>query len=1371
MTSQRLASQRLGSYRLERPLGRGGMGEVFLAWDDRLERHVAIKRILQDSPPDEHVRARFRQEARAAARLSHPSIVQVFELFETDGDDCLVMEYIEGRGLAEIIADGTPELEDTLRWTHDIADGLAEAHVSGLVHRDLKPENIRIATSGRAYAGRAYAGHACAGRAKILDFGLARLLWSDGLDRDSLEAAATRSGVLIGTVHAMSPEQASGRPVDHRSDLFALGGLLYAMLTGHLPFRGDNVLDTLRRVNSEQPAPLAELRPGLPLELIELVESLLAKAPEDRPQNARLVADQLERLRSGDSRKLTSAAVAEPKRPPAIPALDADDLPTGELQAPSAAQLEPVVRTLLLTGWVDSTRLIESLGDVHAAEVWARHDRIARDLLARHGGLEIDRADGFLLLFERPFAAVAYALAYHHALAELSTELNLNNRVELVARAGLHLGEVVLRHNPVDDVSRGAKPIEVEGLAKPIAARVVSLAGARQTLLTQSVFDLTRRAAVDDARWDQDLRWLAHGGYLFQGVEEPMEVYEVGVVDFAPLTAPTDSAKAKRVVSVSAEQMLGWRPARGQAIPRRPKWQLTERLGEGGFGEVWLAHHPSGEARVFKFCFESARLRALKREVTLFRLLKEALGHRDDIARVLDWNFDAPPYFLEAEHTEGGDLTQWAEQQGGLRNVPLPTRIELAAQVADALAAAHSVGVLHKDVKPENVLVTEGPRGGPRVRLTDFGIGALVDSTRLAEEGVTALGFSQTLSEDGSTAGSRRYIAPELLEGKPPSVPADLYSLGVLLYQLAVGDFARVLAPGWQRDVSDALLAEDIAALVDGSPERRPTSAGQVAEGLRSLEARRQARDAAERSARRRGTLRFAAIAGSILLMMASVLLFQAQRAKRQAEHLQGRAELAREQAEDLIGFMLGDLQQKLQAIGRLDALEGAGNQALEYFDDITARGEEHSPSALAAHAKALHQMGDVRMAQGDLDAASELFRAALRQTQELVARRPDDPQALFELGQSHFWVGNVDYRRGNWRPALAAMERYLELSQQLYETQPDHDDWLLEVAYGHNNVGAVYQNLANPALARQHYDQALDISQRLLERGPEQPKRQERWIKAVIRVGQALLAEGKLNAAYERFTAAAATAQSFYDRRPDDASAIRQLSTARSFVADLANSLGKTEDAERAAKAQHALMTRLVELEPDHEEWRRQLEVSRYILAQTLVYRGEREAAAELANRAIRYAELQQSAAEEPSRWIVRNLVHCLRLRADLERERGELETAYATIRRAEALIPGEGQRSWDRRVDVLLLLGQIAQRLGQPDAAEDAWQRALDEITSRPEAARNYIWLDYHARTLLLLERLEEARPVVYKLLGMEFQHPHFLAICRAKTGDLCR
>lgn len=266
---------RIGPYRLARRLGQGGMGEVFLAWDDRLGRRVAVKRI-RNAEPTGTDRERLRREARAAARLNHPAVVQIYDLVESESGDALVLEFVEGRTLRDVLADGLPAPALALRLAGEIAEGLAAAHEAGLVHRDLKAENILVTREGHA---------------KILDFGIAKALAGSFCNE-----ALTLQGAVLGTAYAMSPEQARGGEVDARSDLFSLGVLLYELLTGRSPFRGANPLDTLQRVVSHQPQPVAEVRPGLPWGLSDLVDRLLAKRPEDRPRDAAQVAAELASL-------------------------------------------------------------------------------------------------------------------------------------------------------------------------------------------------------------------------------------------------------------------------------------------------------------------------------------------------------------------------------------------------------------------------------------------------------------------------------------------------------------------------------------------------------------------------------------------------------------------------------------------------------------------------------------------------------------------------------------------------------------------------------------------------------------------------------------------------------------------------------------------------------------------------------------------------------------------------------------------------------------------------------------------------------------------------------------------------------------------
>src|SRR3954471_8917303 len=275
MSDRDLPRDRIGPYRLESRLGRGGMGEVFLAFDERLERWVAVKRIRWHPGSPLGAAERFRREAKAAARLNHSAIVQIYDLVTDAEGDAIVMEHVAGQSLAALRGGSALSPALAVRLAREVAEGLAHAHAAGFVHRDLKAENVMVTSAGAA---------------KILDFGLAKPLPS--ASEAALESLTT-AGVVLGTYHTMSPEQAGGDEVDARSDLFSLGVLLYEMLTGGSPFRGNSPLETLKRVLTETPPPLAAVRPDLPPTLAVLADQLLAKDREARPASAADVARRL----------------------------------------------------------------------------------------------------------------------------------------------------------------------------------------------------------------------------------------------------------------------------------------------------------------------------------------------------------------------------------------------------------------------------------------------------------------------------------------------------------------------------------------------------------------------------------------------------------------------------------------------------------------------------------------------------------------------------------------------------------------------------------------------------------------------------------------------------------------------------------------------------------------------------------------------------------------------------------------------------------------------------------------------------------------------------------------------------------------------
>jgi serine/threonine protein kinase/tetratricopeptide (TPR) repeat protein/TolB-like protein len=289
--------QKIGPYRVLQRLGVGGMGEVLLAHDERLDRRVAIKRIRPEAGTSGERRERFRREARVAARLNHPAIVQVYDILEAGhaGDaeqiEHIVMEYVEGTTLRTLIQRGPLEPLFALRLAREIADGLDAAHHEGIVHRDLKSDNVLVTRSGHA---------------KISDFGIAKQLLAGA------EPGLTRANVVLGTYRAMSPEQARGEAVDHRSDLFSFGVLLYEMLTGRNPFEAENELATVNRILSHPHTPVRRLNPEIPEVAEILVDQLLQKDPFLRPRSAGQIARELDAILAPSTSSGEAPTIAEP---------------------------------------------------------------------------------------------------------------------------------------------------------------------------------------------------------------------------------------------------------------------------------------------------------------------------------------------------------------------------------------------------------------------------------------------------------------------------------------------------------------------------------------------------------------------------------------------------------------------------------------------------------------------------------------------------------------------------------------------------------------------------------------------------------------------------------------------------------------------------------------------------------------------------------------------------------------------------------------------------------------------------------------------------------------------------------------------------
>lgn len=559
-------------------------------------------------------------------------------------------------------------------------------------------------------------------------------------------------------------------------------------------------------------------------------------------------------------------------------------------------------------------------------------------------------------------------------------------------------------------------------------------------------------------------------------------------------------------------------PAVGTTVPFRANWRLLESLDNGGRHAVWLAEHvKTRDRRVFKFAQDADALAALKREITLYRLLHDSLGDGAPVVRVHDWNLDEPPYFIESEWLPDGDLVRWSSSEGEA-DASLPLRLELLAQTADAVAATHALGVVHKDLKPTNVLIRRQSDGTPTACLADFGIGALNDMARIEALGITRLGFTQTRDGSDSSPGTPLYLAPEVLAGQPSTQRSDIYALGVMLYQLTVGDLRRPLAPGWERDIDDELLREDIAATADVDPERRLGDASELARRLRTLDRRRIERDSelALRTQHERQRLKLeqlrlrsrwraaAMVILSVGLIAASALFLQTRAALTRAEAEAERADRQAAQAEAVSQFLTQDLLAMADPFVSGES-ELSVRRAMEFARDNIASRFEQQPELEAAVryriGRAMRSLGQNDIAEQDMLKAVELSRDSRLRGQVWVslanqADETDKPAQMLDYGNNALReaAGQLDIQRA----ARSVLAWHLYKQGQVEQARDALQALLHEIEQDSVSIDSelffeVIQHLADSYSELGHNDLAEPLLQRIVQRsqdvyGPSHP-------------------------------------------------------------------------------------------------------------------------------------------------------------------------------------------------------------------------------------------------------------------------------------------
>lgn len=543
----------------------------------------------------------------------------------------------------------------------------------------------------------------------------------------------------------------------------------------------------------------------------------------------------------------------------------------------------------------------------------------------------------------------------------------------------------------------------------------------------------------------------------------------------------------------------------GDRLPHRPGWRLLRRLGEGSAGVIHLAQSDSGETRAIKLATSEGGLRSLKREIALARYIQAVRADLPAVAPVLGWNLAQPPFFLEIPYYPHGHLRDWARAQGGLIALSFQQRLSLCVQLCEAVAGLHEIGILHKDLKPENLypVADADTPGAWRIVLADLGAGEAALAPQVAELGLTYSLVDGSHSLSSGQAGSLRYIAPEVIAGEMPTQRSDVYALGVLLYQLLVGDLRRALAPGWETALDDALLCEDIALAAALDPKQRQLDPRMLATRLRTLDQRQaerereqQRRDDEDRRARAQATERnrlrlWLAVTATLLvgLVATTAMSVRADRARLLAEESARQRQAVLEfvtsdvlaQADPYSGERSGAQVSVRQAVDRAaaevdkrfadDPAAAATVHALVaniYFgQDRHALAIDHYRKARALYrplgdAQALIRVEtglcDVQRIANDLAAAEEACDSALRRSEDVPVERSF---ATLKMGQLRTEQGRYEQAQAILQPLLAsnALQGDAKAQGELY--------W---------SLGLCARGLGQYAQARQHFEALLAL-------------------------------------------------------------------------------------------------------------------------------------------------------------------------------------------------------------------------------------------------------------------------------------------------------
>lgn len=802
-------------------------------------------------------------------------------------------------------------------------------------------------------------------------------------------------------------------------------------------------------------------------------------------------------------------------------------------------------------------------------------------------------------------------------------------------------------------------------------------------------------------------------------------------------------------------------------------YTVERELGQGGMGSVWLARRTDGRFEGFvaiKFLNAGLMARGGAERFAREGSILARLAH-PNIARLLDAgvaNGGARPY-LVLEYIDGVPIDRHCDD----KQLDLAARVRLFLDVLAAVAHAHNRLILHRDLKPSNILVT----AAGEVKLLDFGIAKLID-----DAGATA--SATEITQAAGRAFTLQYAAPEQLQGGDVTTATDVYALGVLLYVLLGGthptagrteaplDQMRAVIETEPRRLSDAVLRHGIggpatsklarslrgdldnivARALKKAPAERYANAALLADDLRRhlndepVAARPDtvAYVLAKFVRRHRLGVAAGAVVATALTVGIGVALWEANEAKRQ-----------RVQAEGLIEFMLGDLRKKLQPVGRLDALDAVGSQALAYYAAQDAG--RLDADSLGRRARALHLIGEIAERRGSLDEALRVFQRAADSTGELVARYPRDAQRIFDHAQSVYWVGYVARQRGRMADAEASFRKYQALAQQLTQLDPNNLDWRIETAHASVNIGVVYLESSRSAAALKAFVDARDAWSGIAGTRPEVDLDLARAWGWIAKAHEALCAfDAAVDAQRTKIAVLGTTPGAGTNRDVQ-----QLLANANYELGRLQLALGNYAAAKRSAQDGLARFETLVAMDGANTEWLVHMTFARVSLAEIEIALGERSAAHDDLQRAAADTARLLSTDATRNKWnIALNgnlLLHRLALAKPQAAQRHDLETFLSTVKSAES--GGKPLDAEQIRIAsaIDLALGDLVARNAQPAAAREHWQAAATRVQASAAGG------ELPAMTLLAQARLrlgatDDARSLAKRIEVSPYRHPAY-------------